>query len=327
VRIALLGYGNVARAFFSFQNSNAERLRREYGLELKICLAANSKGYLDLTRIDAELTVAPAEAWEPADWHQDPALFARHCIDAGVQTVIETLPNNLQDGEPALSLDLAIVRAGLNLVTVNKGPLVHGCERLSAACIRQHQIAYRAATGGALPTSSFALQELPPARVTRIRGILNGTTNYILSRMFQRKQSLEFALQEAQSLGIAEPDPSFDLDGWDTACKLLIISNAVVGARLKLSDVEVVGIRGVAATGSNYKLFARAEYSESRWKLHVRPEPVRPYDPFYFVNGTEKAIEFETDILGTFFLRGGISGREPIAATIVKDLLHMGNLE
>jgi homoserine dehydrogenase len=170
-------------------------------------------------------------------------------------------------------------------------------------------------------------RELAGCHVLEIQGILNGTTNYVLTEMQERGLTFGRALAQAQELGIAEPNPDLDVQGWDTACKLLILANEWMAARASLSDILRSGIGSeteelVAAAGSAgrvVRLLGRARRQEDRVVLSVAPRAVGPESAFHSIVGTSKGAVFRTREKGEIFA-GGVSGRESIAAIILEDV-------
>jgi homoserine dehydrogenase len=169
------------------------------------------------------------------------------------------------------------------------------------------------------------------ASITSIEGILNGTTNCILSEMEHSAMGYEDALREAQRLGIAETDPSLDVEGWDTASKLLIITNVLMDAGMGLEDISVEGITGItpemvrnaSEQGMRYKLLGRAELKDGRIEASVRLERLSESHPLYGVCGRDKAVRYVSDTLGELTLMGGASGTVPAAASIMRDLINL----
>jgi len=185
--------------------------------------------------------------------------------------------------------------------------------------------------GGALPTISSGQYDLLGARVTGIRGVLNGTTNYILTLM--EEEGLEYieALGKAQKEGIAETDPAMDVEGWDTAIKLIIITNALMGSNLKLQDASIEGIQNLKledvnkaiAQGKKIKLIGKVQREGNSWNLVAAPEAVDKNDIFFGVNGKNKGIQYLTDTLGEVAVLGGASNLKGAAASLLRDLLQI----
>src|SRR5262249_12751790 len=211
-----------------------------------------------------------------------------------------------------------------NAVTVDKGPMVRGFEALRQAA---------AASGARLEFAGTTGVGIPPAitgqEVLEIRGVLNGTTNYILREMQERGANFDDALERAQREGVAEPDPSLDVEGWDTACKILILAKALMGSTATLEDVARKGIgpetmsliKQGKAMARMVRLVGRARIWQGRVRVSVAPKLDGADSPFYSVNGTSKAAVFRT--AGAEIVAHGKSGRDSIAETIVEDILRI----
>jgi len=251
---------------------------------------------------------------------------------AGANVIIEALPSNLDEGLPAYEIIEHAMAERMHVVTANKGAMLRGLRRLETAAKEESVgFGYSATTGGALPSVSFGVRELAGARVEEISGILNTTTNFILSSM-EEGRSYEEALAEAQRLGIAEPNPSQDVDGLDTAAKLVIISNKLMDADSRLADVSIEGITNledrldipsIKNTGGSVKLIGRATRTDEGIKLKVGPEAVFPGNPFFTIKGASKAVTYRSDTLGEFTIIEHESSRLTTAAAMYKDMIHI----
>jgi homoserine dehydrogenase len=239
---------------------------------------------------------------------------------------------SLADGEPSRThLRLALGR-GWHAVTATKVGLVrHYAELQNLARDARVQLRFGAATAAALPTVDFAASGLRGATVERFEGILNGTSNFILSQMSGGRMAYADALAEAQRRGIAEPDPRLDVEGWDTACKLVLIANATWDAGLSLEDVNVTGIQPVTPEwltqadrhGQVVKLIGSLERRGGQVIAEVGPRELGFDHPLAHVNGTEKGATFRTDTLGVLTVTGGKSDPRGAAAALLRDILHI----
>ncbi|MBI3097578.1 MAG: homoserine dehydrogenase [Planctomycetes bacterium] len=246
-------------------------------------------------------------------------------IDSDV--LIEVTSSNLADGEPALSTIRAALSSHRHVITANKGPLAHALPALLELA-RHHGVALRfsGSVGGGTPVLDFAGKCLPGNRVLALRGILNGTSNYILSRMTDAALPFSAALGEAQSAGYAETDPTADVDGLDAAAKLSILANWAMERRVTIRDVAIEGIRGVTMEemaaarreGAAIKLIAGADAEG----LRVRPERVPLTDPLC-VHGALNAVTFVTEDAGAQTLVGKGAGGRETASAIVRDLVEV----
>ncbi|MFN0121316.1 MAG: homoserine dehydrogenase [Blastocatellia bacterium] len=340
MNMAIVGLGNVGRAFAELFEQRRDLLLAQRGAPARVVGVSDRTGFLsspdglDMPAIcrrkaagESLSAMGAAMGSGPTDISEMIAAFAR----AGANVLVETLPGGLQtQGEPAISIAAAALRHGMHVVTANKAVLLFGLRRLeSLAAENGAQLGHSGATCAALPTLSFARRELAGARITGLRGILNGTTNYVLTRMNEDGLDFNAALAEAQTKGIAEPDPRYDIEGRDSAAKLTILANALLHAEARLDDVQRTGIDAIPETlrdqarqsGGAIKLIARASLNNGVVELRVEPEIVPPTDSLFAVRGSNKAVEFTTDLYGTLLVAGGASSRQAVAATILKDVL------
>lgn len=322
-RIALLGAGNVGRAFARhLDGTEAEHSYR-------IAAVADISGGIFLKHPAA---VAPLldclgrgqliRDCVPAERLLEVPEFIECLRAAGIDVLVECMPTNITDGRPALDYLHAALRQGIPAVTVDKGPLVHGFRRLSeTARTAGVGFGYTGTTGVRPPA------DIAGRRIVEIQGVLNGTTNFILTRMLEEAMPFAHALAEAQRQGVAEPDPSLDTSGFDSACKLLILANRWMGAQAALDDVSRTGIgpetepsiRKARAAGRAVRLIGRARMLPAGISLSVAPETVGPDSPFFGIAGTSKGAVFVTDE-GAQFFSAGRSGRQEIARIILDDV-------
>jgi homoserine dehydrogenase len=323
IDVAVLGFGNVGRAF-------AQNVTAADRSSIRVRAVADSSG---ATLIDKPDNIAQLIRHKqsglriaemiPGDEAMAPRELIQRLPALGITTLVECLPTNLVDGQPALDLIQAALRRGINVVTVDKGPLVHGFQLLNQA----------AQTGG----SGFGFTgtvgvPIPEGldRVIEIRGVLNGTSNYILSEMQEQDLPFDQALAQAQVEGIAEPLPSLDTEGWDTVCKVLILAKAVMRADVHLKDVTRIGIgphtdsliRTARASGRRVRLIGRARIWKGKVRVSVAPKLVDADSPFYSIGGTGKAALFKT-AGGAYIASHAHSGRDAIAGTIVEDIMRI----
>jgi homoserine dehydrogenase len=336
MKIAIIGFGNVGRAFAELIEERRDWLRANYNEELRVVGLSDRSGVIinpdglnaaalmQLKQSGRSLETAGAQTVTPAEAVR---LFAA----AGTQAVIETLPSGLKtEGEPAITFAAEALSRGLPVITANKAVLLFAGSKLERlAADKGVRFAHSGATCAALPTLSFARRELIGAQIIAIRGTLNGTTNYILTRMNEDGLSFDAALAEAQDKGIAEPDPRYDVEGWDSAVKLLILANALMDAQVSLEQVERKGIdeipermiEGARSGKLAIKLIALAQRHGQEVRLSVSPQLVGPQDQMYSVRYSNKAVEFQTDLYGTLLVTGGASSRAAVAATLLKDVI------
>jgi homoserine dehydrogenase len=327
LKIALLGFGNVGRAFARYINNPVAAGK----IGIHIRAVADSTGGLILDAPgDLERLIARKESGEvikdidPRSVIASTGDFINRLPQLGVSAIVESLPTNLEDGQPALGLITSALRQRINVVTADKGPLVHGLEAINeAARAGQSRFGFSGTTGVRIPA------EIAGKRVIEIRGVLNGTTNFILTAMQKEGISFNEALARAQADGVAEPDPRLDLEGWDTASKILILAKTLMGANARINEVSRIGIgpetdsliRTGRDTGRVVRLVGRARIWQGRVRVSVAPKLVSQDSPFFAVDGTSKLARFRTEGDGeaTAFSR---SGRDAISETIVEDLIR-----
>jgi len=332
VPIVLTGFGNVGRAFVRLVHEKADHCRGRYGLDLELVAVLRRGGgwtpEADSLEALAGSSGRPLEA-NPG-WKEGLALedvFERN--PPGV--LADCTPSNLRTGEPQLAFFHIALDRGWNIAAASKGALCVDFKGLmSKARAKGAALKFSGATAAALPTLDLATVSLSGSVITGIEGILTGTTNYILGRL-EEGVSFEAALKEAQGRGIAEPDPSLDIDGWDTAVKILLLANAAAGLELTLGEVEVEGIRNISAgllaqaraDGRTIKLLGRLERTEAGVRVDVGPRTIGPSHPLFGLNGTMKGVVFTTDSLGTIMVSGGRSGPPGTAASMLKDIINI----
>jgi homoserine dehydrogenase len=339
VRVALVGLGNVGRALLDLMISKAETLRDQYGLELVLTGAADSSGaVLDAQGIEpGELRAHKSSGGGAGNYRGGQAgMGAPQMVElVAADVLVEAAAVNLQNGQPGLDCARVALRRGIGVVLADKGPLVHAFGELTAAArAARAGLAYSATVCGALPVVNIGQRDLVACDVRLVRGIFNSTSNSILQAMASGG-SYEQALRQAQLDGIAEADPSLDVEGWDTANKLVIITNSILGQPATLADVQpVVGITKIsaaeirerAALGQVVKLVATAERENGRYALSVQPEWLPLNEFLAGVTGWEMGIVFDTDIMGLQQFKVDERGPGPTAAAVLRDVINVINL-
>ena len=336
VRIVLCGLGNVGKAFVELLAERAEELAKRYDLHPVLAAAVDLGGAAVSDASDGlpgrKLLAHLRDGGRVEDFGE----FGRPDVGAaeamvGAAVLIEATPTNLTDGEPGRTHIVAALRRGMQVVSANKGPIVLSYRELvDLAKENGGGLHISAATAAALPTLDVARVCLAGSRILSVEGILNGTTNYILSRMRADGAAYDTALKEAQELGIAETDPAKDVEGYDTAIKLVIIANCLFGPSFGLDDVAREGITevtpediaGASADGEVIKLVGSAESVDGEIRLRVAPKRLKRNHPLASVNGSEKAISYMTDTMDRITVSGGKSSPVGAAAAMLKDLIN-----
>src|SRR5580692_6471230 len=259
-------------------------------------------------------------------WYEDPVALA---ADPGVDVVVELIGGS--EG-PAFALAEAAIAAGKPLVTANKALLaVHGAALARLAEERGVALGFEAAVAGGIPVIKALREGLAGNRISAVAGILNGTCNYILTQMRERGREFAEVLADAQKLGYAEADPTFDIDGIDAAHKLAILAALAFGRPVAFDAVYVEGIRRISALdigfaaelGYRIKLLGIASHSDAGIETRVHPCMVPQSAPIARVDGVFNAVVAEGDFVGRVMLEGRGAGAGPTASAVVADLIDL----
>jgi len=252
MRICLIGFGVVGRSFVKLLTERAPVLANEYGFAAKLVCVADSGGAAVSQRglIGAELLAAKESdgtVGAVADHGLTGCSVEQLIADCDADVVIDATPSDLSSPGVAMGHLRAAFRTAKNAITVNKAPLATAMPALlELAAHNRVQFRYSGTVGGGTPMLALACECARGDDVVRLRGVLNGTTNYILSRMHETDIDFDSALAEAARLGYAETDPSADIDGIDAATKVVILSNLIMSRPTTIRDVDVTGIRNVS---------------------------------------------------------------------------------
>ena len=304
MRLAVIGYGGVGRAFVKLIEDKKDALAAA-GLifELKYIIDKENRADFD-------------------------AMLCKRDVD---MAVIAT-PTNRHSGEPGYSYIKNALQNGLHVVTADKGPILLAYDELREIAAKHNvQLGIGCTTGGALPAINGGLIDLAGAKILSIEGVLNGASNFILDEMRKKNRSYQEALADAQKLGITETDPTLDVEGWDTAIKLLILVNVLLGQRKTLADIKVCGITAISAAdiaraarqGQKYRLLGQAAYLNGELMMEVAPRALGPEHPFYMADGKNKAVRYISDTMGDLIIMGGASGLIPAAASLLRDIVNI----
>jgi len=330
---AIVGFGNVGRELARHFAERRELVRERFDVDLVLTAVVDRSGAVFAAEgvpIDG-LARRKEQRGSLADSPQaHPAPRPDELRARGVEGLVVALPTNLDGGEPGLSLARAALDSGLDLVLADKGPALFALPELLEKAARGGLfLGTSATTGCALPSLSVLRSWFGAARIDEISGVLNGTSNLIVTRLREPGSTYESALAEAQRLGIAEPDPTLDVEGFDTAIKLVILARGLIDPEASLRSVARRGIVGLPAellaaarTGpERLRLVGRARRVGTSALLSVIPELVAPTDPLHDVEGTSKAVTFRGEDLGEMTLVGGASSRSGTASALLRDLV------
>lgn len=328
----MIGFGVVGRALAEKILVERDKLALKFGLKPRIVAVADSSGLLvDERGIDIGEVVEAKKRYGylakamPNDIVKIPLEEAVEKFDYDV--LVETTPTNIVDGEPGLTYIKKALSTGRSVVTTNKGPLALALPALIEIANRNDAILrFSGTVGGGTPILDFGRMCQSGDEVVKVEGILNGTTNYILTRMYMDELDFDKALTEAQKAGYAEKDPTMDVDGFDTACKLVIIANYVLNLKITLKDVKIRGIRDVtcsqlkelAKSGRTIKLLGTIDKEAN--SIIVQPREVELTSPLC-VWGTLNAVTFHMEKLGSQTIVGKGAGGAETAVAIIRDLI------
>jgi len=337
IRFSLIGLGNIGRNLLDIIVHRQEAIARDYDLRFLLVGAADSSGAavdpagLDMTAIrDLKLARRGVATLPGAGRAGMTALEMVHAVEADL--LVDASPTNLQDGQPGLDCVRAALDAGQHVVMADKGPLVLAYDALTArARSAGRRLSFSGTVAGGLPTVNIGVRDLAGSGVERVEGIFNGTTNYILTRMETERIGYEEALKGAQEAGIAEADPTLDVDGWDAANKLVIIANSVLRRPTRLDDLTVEGIRGVTlddlerarAEGKVIKLLALAEKRGDDYALSVGPIALPKDHPMARTGMWDMGVVYHTDYMGVISAVIEEKGPVPTSAAVLRDMIEV----
>ena len=326
-KIILIGFGAVGKGVAKAISLKKEMVKDKFGITLKVVAAADSStSAICEDGLDEEMLLKTKEetgklANYPDYGSEKSGIEVLDAVDYDV--LIEATPTNIKDAEPAKSLTLKAFADGKDVVTSNKGHLaLFYKELIEAKEAAGVDFKFEASVGGAMPIINLCQETLASCGISSIKGILNGTTNYILSRMTTEGMSYENTLEEAQQLGIAETDPTQDVEGIDAACKVVILANSVLGIDATYADVDVRGISDVSLDAINlakeqgYYVKLIGEVSEKQ--LKVSPRLVKKNSPFA-IDGTLNLANVTTDLADDITVMGKGAGSLETASAMLTD--------
>jgi homoserine dehydrogenase len=331
MRIVIVGFGVVGQGFAKILTVRAGDLMKIYGIRPRVVAivdalgaAENPKG-LDLEK--ALLTVREKGTVSADKIYGKPKKSAIEVIEnTDAEVMVEVTPTNIKNGEPGMSHIKTALKNKRHVITTNKGPLALALPALmELAEYNRVHLRFSGTVGGGTPVLDFAKKCLMGDKIESIRGILNGTTNYILTQMTQRHVPFEDALAEAQKKGYAEANPSMDVDGFDSACKIVILANWIMNMKATLRDVTIKGIREVTL-----KDIEEAEKKDCeikligyvKDKLDVSPQLIPKTHPIC-VSGVLNAVTFTSQYAGEETIVGRGAGGIETASAILRDLIEI----
>jgi homoserine dehydrogenase len=316
VNLIIVGFGNIGRGLAGTLVKKKAALRQR-GVNLRVVAVCEVKGcVVDENGVNLSQLLKGS-----VRWGRHKTLDVIRNVDADI--MVELTPGDINTGEPGLRHIKAALESGKHVVTSNKSPLVVAYHELVELARKNNlQLRYEATVGGAIPIINTCTNELKVNSAKNIYGILNGTTNYILSKMSEEGVDFKVALKEAQTLGLAETNPDYDIKGIDSAAKVVILANSLMGMNIRMSDLRIRGIDGVTPEavevakehGYAIKLVGDVAAKE------VSPRLV-PLDHPLNVSGNLNAILVETDVAGEITLVGAGAGPKETSSALMSDIL------
>jgi len=336
MRIVMLGFGNVGRALARLLLRKADVLRDDYGLTFTVTgIATQSRGRaINAAGLDLAAALALVERGVSLDaLHAGPPVTDTFAfIDAcPADLFMEATWLNPHTGQPATDYARAVLGRGCHLVTANKGPVAYAYRELKALA-DAHGVGFffESTVMDGAPVHGIGREALLATTIQRVRGVLNSTTNFILTRL---EEGLPFdeAVAQAQAIGVAEADPSTDLEGWDATVKIVVLANVLMGADLRPADVDRMGITGITASdvqsawqsGRRIKLLCEAVREGGTVRASVRPTPLPLSDPLSQVSLTSSAVTFETYTLHELTLVEGDTDPTTTAYGMLVDMINI----
>jgi homoserine dehydrogenase len=326
IRVAISGYGAIGQQVAALLLDRRQHYLARYGVAVTLTgVCGSSAGLCDRNglerdRLDVRGTYVPGLSG---------ASFLE-CVEADV--LVEASPSDYQRGGPGFGYMMAALERGMHVIALSKCALaLHYGALRDAARRRAVTLKISGATASALPTIDLLQYNLAGCRILSVEAILTGTTNFILSEMMQHRVPLAEALRAAQKMGLAESDPTLDIDGWDTACKLAILANAAFDADIDLRTMPRTGIGHVSLVQLNAwrkqrltpRLVGRLERDGDSVQACVELQLYDAAHPFAQVQGRTKAIRVVAEPMGEFTVIGGASHPLATAAAALKDFEHI----
>jgi homoserine dehydrogenase len=343
--LCFIGFGNVARSLVRLLARKRGLLESKYGITYSVTgiatgrhgFAVNPNG-LDVNKalelVESRQSIFPLSFFDV----QDSLAVIQH---SQAQIMFENSPVNTQTGQPALDHIRTALELGMHAITANKGPVVHGYRELTAlAESKGKKFRFESAVLGGAPVFSVMREAFPLAEISSFKGILNATTNVILSRM-ESGESYEQALAFAQSIGLAETDPTNDVDGWDAAIKVAALVTVLMDSSRPLTPQQVnpTGIRGITpemitqakADGKRYKLVCSAEKDGDKVNASVAPQLVDASSPLYGMMNSSTGLTVRTDVILDYSITlsekpGMTGGPEETAYGLFADFINSTRL-
>jgi len=339
-KLAFIGFGVVGQGLAEILLDKKEELQRKEGFKATVVAISDFiKGSIyHPNGLDLEVVLKTLkETGNLENYPQTPGLITgwdsfQTITGSNADTIIEVSYTDVKTGQPAIDHCKTAFESGKNVVMTNKGPVALAYKELAEMAKKNDVLwGFEGTVMSGTPSLRMPIAALAGNEIKEIRGILNGTTNYILTKMEQEGVSYETALKEAQALGYAEADPTSDVDGFDARYKIVILANYIMDVPLKVEDVSCQGIRDIsiddieaaAAEGKRWKLLASVKKENGKAAAKVAPEKVDLSDALAAIGGAVNAVTYECDLLGPVTLSGAGAGKTETGFSLLIDLIHI----
>jgi homoserine dehydrogenase len=333
-KLAFLGFGNVGRSLAELLLRKQAELEEKYDITFSVtAIGTGTHGRaVDPDGLDLPNVLEALKSGESlGQFNKKKVADSLSLIhESGADVLFENTPVNHKTGQPAVDHVREALELGMHVATANKGTVVHGYHKLTKlAESKGRKFFFESTVMDGAPIFSLFRGALPAARLLSFRGVLNSTTNIILTRM-EEGDSFDAAVKYCQDIGIAETDPSADVDGWDAAIKVAALVTVLMDIPLKPAEVEREGIREITpkmiasarAANSRYKLVCSAERDGDGVKARVAPELVPYTSPMFNMEGSSSIVEFKTDVLGDLSIVETNPGPHTTAYGLLADFIN-----
>lgn len=326
MRVFICGFGTVGQGFAEVVASRKQYFEEKFGQNVDIVGVMDSKTYsIDENGMDPlEIVARKKETRRVGTETYTDSLKVLDSVDYDL--LVEVSPTDVKTGGVGLVNIRHALECGKDVITVNKGPLALKFQELIELARKNRcKFRFEGSVGGAMPIINLCHENLAGERINSIRGIFNGTCNFILSKM-DKGQPFEQALKEAQQMGYAETDPTNDIEGYDSACKVVILANSVFGRNVTFDDVKITGITSITeeaislAASRNMVIRLIGEVSDT--KLEVSPRLIPKGHPLS-ISGTLNTAQIISDLAGPITVSGRGAGRMETASAVLSDLISI----
>ena len=329
MRLFISGFGTVGQGLAEVLKRRRDFFEEKYGEQPVVVGVIDSRtAAVDQNGLDMEALVErKTKTGTVSDTPYEDSLKVLDSVDYDL--LVEVSPTDIQTGGTGLRNITHALECGKDVITVNKGPLALKFQELIAIARRNGcKFRFEGSVGGAMPIINLCHEDLNGERISKIRGIFNGTCNYILSKM-DNGQPFEQALKEAQQLGYAETDPTNDVEGYDAATKVVILANSLFHRNVTFKDVKITGITGITpdaiAQAKSHNMVIRLIGEITDTRLEVAPRLIPIGHPLS-ISGTLNIAQIDADLAGPITITGRGAGKIETASAILSDLISIMNV-